>query len=259
MLAPSQFPPEYLQWNLAQGAPHGRVPQLSRWKRKFISGEEWERLRGPFAIQPNNSIREFEYPWAFAVGKLQPGMQVLEIGGGLAGFQFVLDQFGCQVVNVDPGMDRVGWPCNDESIGKLNRRFGTRVKLLNTTMDKVSLPDNSFDRIFSISVIEHLPIQDAKSAMQCAHRYLKPGGLFILTCDLFLNLSPFCSRERNEFGLNQNLKLMIDETLWELVEGDRKYLYGFPEFNADFILANLEKFKVGFYPALAQCMVLRKR
>lgn len=259
MLALSHLPPEYVQWNLAQGAPHGRAPQVSRWRRRFMSDEDLERLKGPFAIQPNNSIREFEYPWAFHAGTLRPGMRVLEIGGGLAGFQFVLDQFGCKVVNVDPGMAKEGWPCNQESMDKLNRRFGTQVELFNTTMDKADLADNSFDRIFSISVIEHLPAEAAGSAMHHAHRCLKAGGLFILTCDLFLNLSPFCSRERNEFGVNQNIKSLIDETAWELVVGEKKYLYGFAEFNTDFILANLEKFMLGFYPALAQCMVLRKR
>jgi hypothetical protein len=30
-------------------------------------------------------------------------MRVLEIGGGLSGFQFVIDQSGCEIVNVETG------------------------------------------------------------------------------------------------------------------------------------------------------------
>ena len=63
--------------------------------------------------------------------------------------------------------------------------------------------------------------------MQHVHRCLKEGGMFVLTCDLFLNLSPFCSRTQNEYGVNQNLKSLIDENLWEIEVGDRKCLFGF--------------------------------
>lgn len=259
MIAFSPIPEKYAEWNRRHGAPEGHRLNLPRWKRWIYPEATKEKMRGPFALQKNNSIRQFEYPWAFDVARLQSGMRVLEIGGGLSGFQFILDQFGCQVVNVDPGMADEGWPCDQNSMAKLNRRFGSHVELRNTTVDKVNLPDSNFDRIFSISVIEHLAHADAGQVMLHANRCLKTGGLFVLTCDLFLNLAPFCSRQRNEYGANQNLKSLIDESLWEIVAGDRKCLHGFPEFDPDFILSNLEKFMIGFYPALAQCLVLKKR
>jgi SAM-dependent methyltransferase len=257
MFASLPLPEKYAQWNRAHGGPSGYpIRRLNRW---FSSTEMIARLRGPFALQPNNSIRAFEYPWAFEAGNIQSGQQLLEIGGGLGGFQFVLDQQGCQVTNVDPGMDGEGWPCNAESMKKLNARFGTQVKLINTTIAKASLPDACFDRVFSISVIEHLGEADATSVLKQAHRCLKTDGLLILTVDLFLNLKPFCSRETNHYGTNQNLQKLIDEKLWDLQLGDRSCLYGFSEFSADRTLSNLEKYMIGYYPALAQCLVLRKR
>ena len=117
MLAPSAIPDKYKQWNDRYGAPHGRELRLLRVKKYYTTKEQIARAQGPFAIQPNNSTRAYEYPWAFGAGKLQRGMKVLEIGGGLSGFQFVLDQSGCSVVNVDPGMEArgVGWPCDQKS------------------------------------------------------------------------------------------------------------------------------------------------
>jgi SAM-dependent methyltransferase len=256
MLAKSQLPESYANWNRVHGAPYGHgVP---RWKRAISSGETLERLRGPFALQPNNSIRTFEYPWAFHAAELRPGMAVLEVGGGLAGFQFVLDQTGCKVVNIDPGMKSEGWPCDQASMAKLNRRFGTNVELRNTTIENAGLQAGQFDRAFCISVIEHLSDESALSVMKHVHGALKPGGLFVLTADLFLNTSPFCSRLTNDFGMNQNLRKLIDEKLWQIQAGERNCLHGFPEFNADFILSNLEKFLIGSYPALAQCVVLKR-
>ena len=71
-----------------------------------------QSLRGPFTIQDNNTTRRAEYPWAYFATPLEPGLQVLELGGSLAGFQFVLDRAGCRVTNVDPGNESHGrgWP-----------------------------------------------------------------------------------------------------------------------------------------------------
>jgi SAM-dependent methyltransferase len=188
-------------------------------------------------------------------------MRVLELGGGLSGFQFALDKIGCDVVNVDPGLEAkgIGWPCDSVSMERLNRLFGTRVQLRNTTIENAGLGDSSVDRAFSISVIEHLTDADIQNAMKHIYRCLKPGGLFILTIDLFLNLRPFCSRVRNEFGRNHNVCSIAESENWELVEGNREELFGFDAFDPDRILSNLENYLIGQgYPALVQCLILRK-
>jgi 2-polyprenyl-3-methyl-5-hydroxy-6-metoxy-1,4-benzoquinol methylase len=257
MIANLKLPEKYAEWNQQHGAPNGHF--IRRRRRLFSSAEKLDRLRGPFAIQSNNTTRVFAYPWAFEAGRLQPGLHVLEIGGGLGGFQFVLDQQQCHVTNVDPGMDTNGWPCNAASMDRLNYLFGTHVRLLNTTIAQASLPDASFDRVFCLSVIEHLSEGEARSSMQQAHRFLKPGGLLVMTADLFLNLKPFCSRPANQYGANQNLRNLIEDDRWILQTGDPACLYGFPEFNQDRILCNLENYLIGYYPTLVQCLVLQKR
>jgi 2-polyprenyl-3-methyl-5-hydroxy-6-metoxy-1,4-benzoquinol methylase len=259
MLAPRDIPKQFREWNLVHGAPRGRTDAISKWKRRFMSADSIQRRRGPFSLQKNNTTREFEYPWAFHVAELKPDMRVLEIGGGLSGLQFVLDSIGCKVVNVDPGMDAQDWPCNQESMQELNKRFGTHVELVNTTIDRASLDEVSFDRAISISVIEHLTPHFAAETLRYVHSCLRPGGLFVLTTDLFLNLKPFSSRLENRFGANQDLRKLIDDGIWELLIGNRSHLYGFPEFSPDAILGNLEEFYIGAYPALAQCLVLKKR
>jgi hypothetical protein len=52
---------------------------------------------------------------------------------------------------------------------------------------------------------------------------------------------------------------MIELGNWEIVEGNPEQLFGFESFNADAILSNLDKYLIGqYYPALIQCLVLRK-
>lgn len=218
------------------------------------------RLLGPFSVQTNNTFRAFEYPWAYFALQPEPGQRVVDIGGGLSGFGFTLSKQGCHVVNVDPGMEAqgVGWPCTPESIAQLNRAFGTRVELRNTTVRHAALESASFDRAVSISVLEHLPRHEIEEVMRAVFECLKPGGTLVITLDLFLDTTPFADRPRNKYGENVEASWIASLAPFELVVGDRSELFGFPEFDPKRILDNLDEYLVGSYPALAQCMVLRK-
>jgi hypothetical protein len=99
---------------------------------------------------------------------------------------------------------------------------------------------------------------DIAETISHVHRCLRPNGLFVLTIDLFLNLHPFCSRQLNEWGKNQNILHFTKIAKWDIVKGNPKELFGFSEFDSDYILSNLERYLIGRYPAMAQCLVLRK-
>ena len=260
MLVPSILPEKFLAWNKAQGAPFGYSRRRFDLFRPFCSDEAFQRLRGPFGIQVNNTTRTYEYPWAYYAGELATKKRIVEIGGSLSGFQFVLSREGHEVVNVDPGLDAagIGWPCDDRIIRKLNSWFSSTVTLKNTTISNANLPDNYYDLFFSISVVEHLPRADIREVMEHAYRCLKTGGRFIITLDLFLNLEPFSKRTSNEWGTNQDVRWMVDISRMKLINGERSQLFEFPEFNSEAILANLEKYFIGSYPTLSQCIVLEK-
>jgi SAM-dependent methyltransferase len=46
---------------------------------------------------------------------------------------------------------------------------------------KISLPDASQDRVYSVSVFEHIPNMGDREALQEVARVLRPGGIFVLT------------------------------------------------------------------------------
>lgn len=260
MLAPKQLPEAYRRWNIEHGAPHGRSLPLpwrifSSLPKKLVT-----RYRGPFSVQPNNTIRTFEYPWAYHAVSVRPGLEVLEIGGGLGGLQFVLDRAGARVVNVDPGMaaSGIGWPCDVETIRILNEIFATNVELRNSAIGQAGLQPQSFDVAISISVLEHLTDQELEDVMIRTFDALRPGGTFVITLDLFLEVEPFTRRKECRYGRNVNVREMIALAPFVLEQGNRNELYGFDEFDAEGILAHLSDYLVGEYPALAQCLLLRK-
>jgi len=262
MLAPRAIPAPFKEWNSRWGAPNGLVgpPVVRRFLRRPSVKWRFPRVAGPFGFQANNETRRFEYPWAFSSRPVGAGVRCLDIGGSLAGFQFVLAKSGAKVTNVDPGeaAGGRGWPVDQSSVGHLNRAFGTDVELVNATLQAAQLPSNSIDIAYSISTIEHIPLAELPSLMQEITRVLKPGGAFVATIDLFLNLEPFSTRESNHFGINVRPRSLIDWSGLTLAVGEPAELLGFDEFDPRAILGGLENYLLGSYPALAQCMVLEK-
>ena len=260
MLARRELPSSYRRWNREHGAPVG-----FRW-RSLISQRYWTwplaaNAVGCFAFQLNNGTRAYEYPWAFEALQIFPGARILEIGGGLSGLQFVLNRCGCHVTNLDPGTKArgVGWPVDHKSIQLLNRRFGTRVELKNCFIEDAGLGDESFDRVVSVSVIEHIPPDDILTLLSHVHRTLNKGGLFVLTVDLFLDLHPFTSLESNKFGRNVSVRWLVENSGLELLAGCPEELYGLDEFSPQRVLERLPEFLTGSgWPTLVQQVVLRK-
>jgi hypothetical protein len=70
---------------------------------------------------------------------------------------------------------------------------------------------------------------------------LKPGGYFVLTIARFLNLRPFSWREVNAFGTYVSVRALAEFAPFDMVEGTRAEWFGYPEFDTDAILRDLEE------------------
>lgn len=268
MLAKRTLPPEYREWNRRWGAPRGRAAALFTQLGRL--GPDARRLlrhqrllakgRGPFSFQGNTSTRTYEYPWTYfqLVGR-GPG-RVLEIGGAYSGLQLVLSKEGNEVHNVDPFVDYgdtsyVADPLDE--LRYLNKVFGTDVTLHRATLPEAGL-DGPFDAVCCVSTLEHLTDADREATLKTARELLAPGGLLVLTVDLFLNVAPFCDRAENQYGTNASIARIEEIVACEMVAGDRRELCGYPEFSTDYVLGNLEDFAISTgYPQLAQLVTFR--
>jgi SAM-dependent methyltransferase len=262
VLARRSLPEEYREWNRRWGAPYGNTGRAARMIRSRIPSlvDRFPKLGGPFAFQANSETRIYEYPWAFFAAPVECGISVVEIGGGLSGFQFVLSKSGARVINVDPGESAsgIGWPCDRATIARLNRAFGTDVRLENTTLAEAQLADESVDRVYSISTIEHIPVSEDRALASEIRRVLRPGGKVVLTIDLFLNLVPFTAREKNRYGWNIDVSAFVGALGFEKIFGDERELNGYPSFDAQYVLSELSELLYGTYPACAQLLILEK-
>jgi ubiquinone/menaquinone biosynthesis C-methylase UbiE len=261
MLASKFLEQSYKYWNKKWKSPYGRS------LKKYVNKRLWfnpivANFIGPFSFQLNSNTRTFEYPWVVYNGDFKKGMKVLDIGGGYSGLPFVLDAMGMNITNVDPFFQ---YSSKNEYIEdpevkykKLNKAFHANVDLKRCCINEANLDDCSFDRAYSVSAIEHIDEDNIRTIVKEVYRILKPGGLFILTVDLFLNVFPFSKRERNEFGGNVSIKDLLEMEDFSLHYGEKSELYGFDEFDVEQIQGKLENYYMGQYPVLVQTLILRK-
>ena len=263
MLGPRRLPPEYAAWNKRWGAPFGfpfaqeLLDQLDQTNMPFARAAS---LAGPFAFQSNNSTREFEYPWAYHQIDHSGPRDIIDVGGGITGMQFVLSLLGHRVQTVDPGLasGQYAWGSRSIRHEDLNAAFATAIGVHGCRLEEAGFQPRSFDYVVCISTMEHVPAPAVVNLVEAALRTLKIGGRLVATVDLFLNLTPFTARQENEWGTNLDLGALLTEVRipFKLVAGLRRELYGFSEFSAARILENLERYYVGVYPCLSQCFVL---
>lgn len=259
MLARRELPQEYAEWNRKWGAPHGRhSPGAIVLKR--LSDHRFRKFHGPFAFQGNTTTRSYEYPWAYHQLAHLGTSRIIEIGGAMSGLQFVLAKLGHEVHNVDPFCDYGKGEYDIDPVAyhsALNRAFGTDVKLHRATLPEAHLA-GSFSAAICVSTLEHLAPESIQATLEALKTLLRPGGLVVLTVDLFLNLTPFCARTSNTWGTNTSVAWLENLLGYTMVSGDRSELYGYEEFSTERILSQLEQYAIGVgYPQLAQLVVFR--
>ena len=80
-----------------------------------------------------------------------------------------------------------GWPVDAAAIDRVNRAFGTRVRLHPGFLSDALIADGSCDVVHGISVVEHITPDEIPGTVREAYRILRPGGHLVLTVDLFLH------------------------------------------------------------------------
>jgi 2-polyprenyl-3-methyl-5-hydroxy-6-metoxy-1,4-benzoquinol methylase len=130
--------------------------------------------------------RFWEYPWAIIHAQLKPGMQCADVGCGESPFTIYLkENAGCEVLGFDPDIHRGD---NKDNFGVSESYIEkTGLRIARSSVDSLEANENRFDRVFCISVMEHIPDFNVRSkGMKEIARILKPGGMAFITMDVNL-------------------------------------------------------------------------
>jgi SAM-dependent methyltransferase len=147
--------------------------------------------------------RLWEYPFAILAADLTPGMKVADIGCGMTAFTIYLKDFaGCDVTGIDPDIFDEGTKYFAHGVSQeFIKRTGLGV--LKGDFEAIPLETDSQDRVFSISVMEHVAPDIRRQGIQEIARILKPGGRAVITVDVSMV----------GFELNRPLDLVWDSGL----------------------------------------------
>jgi Methylase involved in ubiquinone/menaquinone biosynthesis len=122
--------------------------------------EHWERF-----------YQEQKRPWR-GISKidclqLEPGSKVLDIGCGNGKTVSAL---------INMGLDVTGLDFSPSAIDHCVKTFGGKAKFTIAECDRIPFPDNSFDAVTAVHILEHLDDRQLSDTVKEIRRVLIPGG-----------------------------------------------------------------------------------
>lgn len=183
--------------------PPNRILDLTELQRPEFRRivDQMERYAAREAVSYLHPSKRWEYPWALEQAGLTPGARVLDAGCGASIFPIYLAAAGYRVCACDLGLP-----------GRLDRLHEVDVGYLGADLCHLPLAAESFDTVFCISVLEHLPRSSMPAALAQMHRVLRPGGRLLLTTDYWRDASEelWYTGEGRSFRVDWNV---FDEAL----------------------------------------------
>jgi SAM-dependent methyltransferase len=130
----------------------------------------------PWLSSVQNDLKDLQRPWTVkaALGLVPLGSRLLEIGAGQPLVAACLAELGYKVTVVDPYDGSGGGPTQFDEFVQLY----PKVQVLRRTFqpDLPELANETFDGIYSISVLEHIPPPKLAPIFDAISSHLRPGG-----------------------------------------------------------------------------------
>lgn len=177
--------------------------ELSAYAKSYLSNN-LENLSSYRWIKDsfNQWSRIYEYPYCYEriSNVAKPDVQILDAGCGVTFFPFFLNQrYNVTCVDQDDYVDM---------FRAINEKQDTKVNFIRSALNSLPFPDDSFDVLYCISVLEHT--DNYPKILDEFKRVLKPGGLLIVTFDIALN--------NNDWGLDLPSSRALIQQMQELFE-----------------------------------------
>ena len=155
---------------------------------KLLLRGEWKRSL-PYLVKPVNFWRTAEYRFVMREADFQASDRVLDIGSPKLLAVYLADHIGAEVVSTDIESYFVR---DLRLFQEIQRIAPEKLRVMIEDGRRLSFDDNSFSKVYSISVVEHIPDDGDTECLKEIRRVLTSGGRCILTV-------PFSPESRIEY------------------------------------------------------------
>ena len=148
--------------------------ELDKFMRRLDKEDYHSRL---------NYFRWMEYPLALTLLEAEEDMKILEVGTGFLSISplYLISQYGCEVTAIDKREFDYDSRYYVDEIGTTLGIDKEKLTIQSMDATELKFPNESFDRVLAISMVEHLPFFMDSVAMKEMGRVLKPDGKIIVT------------------------------------------------------------------------------
>lgn len=161
---------------------------------KMLLRGEWKRSL-PYLVKPVNYWRTAEYRFVVREADFQASDRVLDIGSPKLLSIYLADKIGAQVFSTDIESYFVRDLSLFQEIQSISPE---KLRIMIEDGRRLSFDDNSFSKVYSISVVEHIPDDGDTECLKEIGRVLAQGGRCIITVP-FSSDSYVENKQSNEF------------------------------------------------------------
>lgn len=151
-------------------------------------------------VNPLSYYRGCEFRMLFDLAAFAPGQRILDIGSPKLVFLYLATQPNLTVCGTDLFGDFIPPATAYFRQRGLDRDLGSRIVVEQQDARALPYPDESFDRVYSVSVVEHIPGNGDAVALAEMARVLKPGGRVVLTVPYRAGSGSTVWRDRSVYG-----------------------------------------------------------
>lgn len=167
-------------------------------------------------------IKAHNRPWIESVGKFAAGQRILEVGGAYSLLpKYLSDKYGLEAWIADDfgkSSDEKCWSRWGRPERLQTEYPGVKYTYENFGTDSEKHPSNYFDRIFSVSTLEHIQDEKRLAVINDMNRCLKVGGIQIHTIDVsmpslksvFLGILSTKIKFLEKYALGEDVRNWID-------------------------------------------------
>jgi len=185
-------------------------------RQDFLTHNIPFHVDGEYELRGGYKPRFWEYASAIVYSQVEPGMTILDAGSA---HSLVTPWLAKNNVTVYANDRKSHWKQRLEQMAHIGKKF--HIDLYD--LARLGYPDNTFDRVFCLSVLEHIPEKSIPAVLKEVRRVMKNDAILAVTFNLYQEHIPygagnFHGAQTCQYFSPESIQQIFKESGFELIE-----------------------------------------